>query len=203
MEIVIDSVEPTIQEEEELELLDVNQESGKKLDAALNLDDKKGKSVPSAKKEKASAPKQLKKGAAGQKTKAGVKKKTGNVNSHSDASNKAGKRTNDIISEEQFDEDTGSGVQTIADMIVDPDIQMIEEYDLHTSDEPAKWDNILDVSDIIDRKDTRNPYIMSCKVLGVVPVSSMIEALASSEIKLAHYGIGVRGAEALAKSLEV
>lgn len=204
MEIVIDSVEPTIQEEEEVELIEANQDSGKKLDAALNLDDQsKGKSVPPNKKEKVAPQKQPKKGQMGIKAKTGVKKKTGNVNAQAEANGKSGKKMTDIISEEQFEGDTAEAIQTAADMIFDPDIRMIEEYDMHTADEKSKWENILDVAEIIERKDSRNPYIMACKVLGVVPVSTMIDALDSSEIKLAHYGIGIRGAEALAKSLEV
>jgi hypothetical protein len=204
MEVVIDSVEPTIQEEEEVELIEANQDPGKKLDVALNLDDqaKKGKSLHLSKKEKVTAAKQNKKGPAYLKSK-NLKKKSGNANSQTEANNKNSKKAADIISEEQLEEDTASAIQAAADMIVDPDIRMIEEYDMHTSDEQSKWENILDVTEIIERKDTRNSYIMACKVLGVVPVSTMIDALASSEIKLAHYGIGVRGAEALAKSLEV
>ena len=135
------------------------------------------------------------------KSKTGLKKKVGNM-TMSEVNNKTGKRTTDIISEEQIEDDSVLGAQ-IEDIIVDPDIRMIEEYDLQNSEEQSKWENILDVSKIIDRKDARNPYIMSCKVLGVVPVSSLIDALSSSEIRLAHYGIGVKGAQALAKSLEV
>jgi hypothetical protein len=44
---------------------------------------------------------------------------------------------------------------------------------------------------------------MSCKVLGIVPASYIVSALESKELKVAHRGLGAKGAQALAESLEV
>ena len=129
-----------------------------------------------------------------------TKKKAGNVTALSESINKNA----ETISEEQNENDAGGALNNNdSDIIVDPDVRVIEDFNMSTADEESKWDNILDVSDILQKKDLGHPYIMACKVLGIVPVSSMVDALASSEIRLAHRGIGAKGAEALAKALEV
>ncbi|KAJ3151388.1 hypothetical protein HDU86_006088 [Geranomyces michiganensis] len=63
------------------------------------------------------------------------------------------------------------------------------------------WKMELDVSAILNRKNTTDPYITACKQLHLVPVTFILQRLQSTEIIMPHHGLGPSGAEALAKVL--
>ncbi|KAJ1561873.1 hypothetical protein HK405_002274, partial [Cladochytrium tenue] len=66
-----------------------------------------------------------------------------------------------------------------------------------------EWVKFLNVDDILKRKTVQNPYITACKLLGVVPVARFTECMATaSEIRLKSYGLGPKGAQAIAFVLE-
>jgi uncharacterized protein YjbI with pentapeptide repeats len=56
--------------------------------------------------------------------------------------------------------------------------------------------------DIINRKINKDPYLTACEALEIAPTSYIMENLGSSELKLAHHGIGPLGSRALGKVLE-
>ncbi|TPX59954.1 hypothetical protein PhCBS80983_g02103 [Powellomyces hirtus] len=63
------------------------------------------------------------------------------------------------------------------------------------------WEMNFDVSGIINRKNTTDPYITACKQLRIVPVNFILQRLQSSQLIMPHHGLGPNGAEALAKVL--
>ena len=152
-------VEPTIQEEEEIDFSQLDaaiQESGKKLDAALSAVG----SEDAARKAKIAAP--AKKGAAlarvkakiipkGGKTTGKKKNASGQSGGLGDGLNRghgASKLTGDVISEEMNEESNESAAVTlnVMDAIVDPDMRTIEEFHKSTAAEEEKWEQVLDIS---------------------------------------------------------
>ena len=70
------------------------------------------------------------------------------------------------------------------------------------------WDTDLETPSEETRKPRRSAdvtgkrsYLRTCRALGVPPVSAVVESIHTSEIKLAHHGIGPQGGRALAKAL--
>ncbi|KAJ1332548.1 hypothetical protein BSLG_008850 [Batrachochytrium salamandrivorans] len=70
-------------------------------------------------------------------------------------------------------------------------------------DEEMSGDSDLDIDDIINQKESQNPYAHACKSLGVVPVSYILDRINQQEIIMPHHGIGIRGAQALAHVLKL
>ncbi|KAI8589716.1 hypothetical protein BDZ88DRAFT_126679 [Geranomyces variabilis] len=63
------------------------------------------------------------------------------------------------------------------------------------------WKMELDVSAILNKKNTTDPYITACKQLHIVPVTFILQRLQSTAIIMPHHGLGPSGAEALARVL--
>lgn len=70
------------------------------------------------------------------------------------------------------------------------------------------WDTDLETPSKETRKPRRSTdvtgrssYLRTCRALGVSPASAVLEAIRTSEITLAHHGLGPVGGRALAKAL--
>lgn len=56
---------------------------------------------------------------------------------------------------------------------------------------------------ILSRKAVPNTYLDACKLLGIVPASVVCNRAGEADLSLRYYGLGPKGAEALAKALRV
>lgn len=63
--------------------------------------------------------------------------------------------------------------------------------------------HLTETLDILNRKNTTDPYIAACKRLNIVPISYVMQRLNGQEIVMPHHGLGSKGAEALAAVLGV
>lgn len=71
------------------------------------------------------------------------------------------------------------------------------------------WDTDLETPSKEERKKTcrtaditgKSSYLRTCRALGVPPVSAVLDTIHTSEIALAHHGLGPQGGRALAKAL--
>eukprot|EP00842_Homolaphlyctis_polyrhiza_P000748 jgi/Hompol1/1674/HPOL_002487-RA len=152
-----------------------------------------------------------KKGAAG----AQIKRATGGKGAATRRGNKKGASQQAA----QSSLETNARAAIVADTITEngeeeeasPDDRKNEKQDPHSNKEQAMlveieedqdWESDLDVDEIINRKSAQDPYIHACKTLGIVPVSYIIERISQPEIIMPHHGLGVRGAQALARILE-
>ncbi|KAI9349264.1 hypothetical protein DFJ73DRAFT_409939 [Zopfochytrium polystomum] len=74
--------------------------------------------------------------------------------------------------------------------------------DQQQGDSNEGWETDLAVDEILKRRTVQNPYITACKVLGIVPVTHFAQNVTAPEIVLKHYGLGPKGAQAIAYVLE-
>ena len=94
------------------------------------------------------------------------------------------------------------------------ELNNVEKSDEETHDKPGVdnsddgWDTDLETPSKETRKPRRSAditgkscYLRTCRTLGVPPVSAVLDAIRTSEITLAHHGIGPQGGRALAKAL--
>ncbi|KAI9093028.1 hypothetical protein DFS34DRAFT_269442 [Phlyctochytrium arcticum] len=85
----------------------------------------------------------------------------------------------------------------------------LDDRDKYTVDDDAGsdradsgWETDLDVSGILTRQNTQEPYLTACKTLGIVPVSIIVNSLKADELRMPYHGLGAKGAQALALVLE-
>ncbi|KAJ3313882.1 hypothetical protein HDV04_001443 [Boothiomyces sp. JEL0838] len=96
----------------------------------------------------------------------------------------------DVINEAKEDENAGkNGSNKKGD---EPYLSLLEE-------EEAGWESDLDVSEIINRKSEKEPYLAACAAFGLVPVSYIADRLEANEIIMPYHGLGPLRAIAFSK----
>ncbi|KAI9003158.1 hypothetical protein BC832DRAFT_95391 [Gaertneriomyces semiglobifer] len=128
--------------------------------------------------------------------KRGAKKKTG-ADSHADG-RKTPKLMENAILESDEVENAAAEVGTVQEVGVESDKE--EENVVEVDD--MSWLTDLETEDIVNKKNTTDPYIAACIDLGIIPVSSIHSRLNDAEISVPHFGIGENGAKALAVVLK-
>jgi hypothetical protein len=56
---------------------------------------------------------------------------------------------------------------------------------------------------IINRKYDRDPYLTACEAIGAIPITFISQNLTHQELMMKHHGLGILGARAFGKVLEV
>ncbi|XP_032991829.1 leucine-rich repeat-containing protein 74B isoform X2 [Lacerta agilis] len=79
----------------------------------------------------------------------------------------------------------------------------MEEEEEEEEERDEDWDTDLEIE---DSKTSHDPtgkakYLKTCRMHGVVPISYFLRHMKDSELTLKHYGLGPKGAKALAPSL--